>query len=194
MKSETPIKHLVAPHQGSASEISLSFRSGAEADSTSATNFSEGDAMHSTSAYLKTEFSGRRHASRLPLVVRTVEDVKVLRNNSRAVRRLPAGGVIVAFEGLDEDIAQTLKASSAAYIRSCGCGEGGAFALIAFIGVLVFFTIRIVSRGVSWSDLGLLAGGLLLAVLAGGLGKVIGLTIARLRFKRSCDAVISRMQ
>lgn len=155
-----------------------------------------GNEMDSLARHTRFDISATRQArvSRLPLVVRTVEDVKVLRNNSRAVRRLPAGGVIIAFEGLDEDIAQTLKASSAAYIRSCGCGEGGVFALIAFIGVLVFLTIRIVSRGVSWSDLGLLAGGLLLAVLAGGLGKVIGLTIARLRFKRSCDAVISRMQ
>lgn len=136
---------------------------------------------------------GARQASRLPLVVRSAEDVKVLRNNSRAVRRLPTGGVTVAFEGLDEDIAQTLKTSSAAYIRSCGCGEGGAFALIALIGVLVFFTGRIMSHGIRRSDLGFLGAGLLLAVLAGGLGKFVGLTIARLRFEQNCDVVMSRI-
>ena len=129
-------------------------------------------------------------STRLPLVVRTLADVAALRANSRAVRRLPADGVKIAIEGLPNDVAQKLKARISAYVRACGCGEGGACALIALGGVITFIALRIHQQGAHWSDLGITAIGLLLAILAGGLGKALGLTMARLRFERCCDEVI----
>ena len=128
--------------------------------------------------------------SRLPLVVRTVADVEALRENSRAVRKLPANGLKIAIDGLCADAAQTLKARISAYVRACGCAEGGACALIVLLGVFLFIALRIIARGAQWRDLGIAASGLLLAVLVGGLGKALGLTIARLRFERCCDDVI----
>ena len=46
------------------------------------------------------------------------------------------------------------------------------------------------ARGPRLSDLGAAAAGMLLAVLLGGLGKLLGLTITRLRFERCCREVI----
>ena len=132
--------------------------------------------------------------TRLPLVVRTVADVAALQANSRAVRKLPADGLKIAIDGLPADAAQTLKARISAYVRACGCAEGGACALIALLGVGVFIALRILARGARWSDLGMAAIGLLLAVLVGGLGKALGLTIARLRFERCCEEVIQMIK
>jgi hypothetical protein len=135
-----------------------------------------------------------RSTARLPLVVRTAADVQALRANSRTVRRLPVGGLKIAIDGLNADAAKTLKARIGAYVSACGCAEGGASALIALFGVLVFFAVRIPARGARWSDLGMVATGLLLVVLGGGLGKLFGLTIARLRFERCCDEVIRMIE
>jgi hypothetical protein len=127
-------------------------------------------------------------------VVRTAADVETLRANSRAVRHLPATGLKIAIDGLNRNAAQLLKSRIGTYVRACGCAEGGAGAFIALLGVMGFITIRIGVRGVQWSDLGTVAIGLLLAVLAGGLGKLIGLTIARLRFERCCSKVIQMIE
>jgi len=106
------------------------------------------------------------------------------------VRKLPRSGLTIAIDGLPVDATQTLHTRINAYVRACGCAEGGACALIALLGVFVFIALRILARGAQWSDLGMAAIGLLLAVLVGGLGKVLGLTIARLRFERCCEEVI----
>jgi hypothetical protein len=133
-------------------------------------------------------------STRLPLVVRTLADVAALRANSRAVRRLPADGLKIAIEGLHGDVAQQLPARISAYVRACGCAEGGAFALIALVGVFIFIALRIHHQGAHWSDFGITAIGVLLAVLVGGMGKALGLMIARLRFERCCEEVIQRIE
>jgi hypothetical protein len=150
--------------------------------------------VDSKAQHLKIDLSGGPSTSRLPLVVRTEADVRALRANSRAVRRLPADGLKIAIDGLNADATQTLKARIVAYIRACGCAEGGACALIALLGILVFVAVRISAHGTRWSDLGMAAAGLLLAVLIGGLGKQLGVTIARIRFERCCDAVIRKIE
>lgn len=128
--------------------------------------------------------------ARLPLVLRTASDVKTLRANSRAARRLPAGGVKIAIDGLSEAAARALHSRINDYIRACGCAEGGAFALVVFLGVAALVAAHVLARGPRLSDLGTAALGLLAAVLFGALGKAVGLLLARLRFERCCDQVI----
>jgi hypothetical protein len=138
--------------------------------------------------------ASRRSTRRLPLVVRTAADIDALRVNSRAVRRLPSDGPRIALDGLNAAAAQTLKARTSAYIRACGCGEGAACALIALSGVIVFVVARISSHGARFSDMVIAAIGVLFAVLVGGLGKLLGLTMARIRFQRYCDKVIRMIE
>ena len=58
------------------------------------------------------------------------------------------------------------------------------------LGVLTWIVIQMKAQGPRLSDLGTAAVGMFLAVLLGGLGKLLGLTITRLRFERSCSEVI----
>jgi hypothetical protein len=126
----------------------------------------------------------------LPLIVRTASDVQVLRDNARAVRRLPRRGVQVAVNRLSADEARNFQASIAAYVRACGCAEGGATAFVAAIAVATSLAWRMYVRGPRWSDVGAAVEGVCLAVLLAGLAKVFGLLAARRRFERSCDEVI----
>lgn len=146
--------------------------------------------MNPTAQHMRADFSAGQPDSRLPLIVRTAADVTALRKNSRAVRRLPARGVKIAIDGLDPDAAHRLKTRMDAYIRSCGCAAGAASALVTLLGVLVFIGADVSTRGVRWSDLGIGAMGMLLALLVAGIGKLTGLTLARFRFERCCEQII----
>jgi hypothetical protein len=128
--------------------------------------------------------------ARLPLVVRTTADIRTLRDNARATRRLPREGIQVVIHGLNRDETRRIEKRICQYVQACGCAQGGATALIATMLVLTSLAWRMSVRGPHWSDFGAAAVGLILIVLVGGLGKTIGLLIARLRFERWCNNVI----
>ena len=128
-------------------------------------------------------------AGRLPLRIRTAADVETLKANARSLRRLPCAGVEVRIPGLNPVHSRRLERRIRAYIRACGCAEGAAAALIGATLAIAFVTIQEWTRGPQWSDLASLAMGLFLALLAGGLGRLLGITIARLRFEHCCRRV-----
>lgn len=140
------------------------------------------------------QLANAAHAPRLPLVLQSVADVELLRIHARAVRRLPRAGPKVAIPGLEAPRAQQLERRIRAYIQACGCAEGATMALIGMLSVLGWVVYGVALRGPRWGDLATAAAGLLLAVLGGGLGKLLGLAIARLRFERSCVRAIRTLQ
>ena len=127
---------------------------------------------------------------RLPLVVRTSADLQVLRANARAVRRLPPDGISVAVEGLDDVQALKFRARIGEYVRACGCAEGALVTLATLVISAIALTMRILEFGLQWSDLGFLVVSVLLALTVGGIGKWLGLAMARRRFERSCTHAI----
>ncbi len=133
-------------------------------------------------------------APRLPLVLQSLADVELIRIHARAVRKLPRAGPKVAIPGLEAPCARQLEMRIRAYIQACGCAEGAATALIGLLSVLGWVAQGVALRGPQWSDLGTVVVGLLLAVLGGGLGKLLGLAIARLRFERGCALVIRSLR
>ena len=141
----------------------------------------------------ETRVAARTTVPRLPLIVRSADDVQTLRTHSRAVRRLPEHGVQIEVAGLEPLAAQSLMACLSAYARACGCAEGGAAALGGMLGVGVWIVARIATRGPRWTDVGAALAGVFLAVLLGGLGKLLGVAVARLRFERSCTEVIRKI-
>jgi hypothetical protein len=148
--------------------------------------------MRSVTSALGDDGSGARVA-RLPLRVRTAADLEALKTNARAVRKLPRAGLEVRIPDLDPRQSRRLERRIRAYIRSCGCAEGAASALIGAILVIGFIAFRTWTRGPQWSDIAWLAVGLFLAVVAGGLGKLLGMAIARLRFEHCCRRVIGSL-
>ena len=131
--------------------------------------------------------------TRLPLRVRTAADLEALKRNAQALRKLPRAGLEVRIPHLDPLQSRRLERRIRAYIRSCGCAEGAASALIVAILVIGFIAFQAWTRGPQWSDVAWLAVGLFLAVVAGGLGKLLGTAIARLRFEHCCRRVIGSL-
>ena len=133
-------------------------------------------------------------AARLPLVLQSVADVELVRVHARAVRRLPQTGPKVAIPGLEARRARQLEQRIRAYIRACGCAEGAATALVGMFSAIAWVAHGVALRGPRWSDLATAAAGLLLALLGGGVGKLLGLAVARLRFERSCVRAIRSLR
>jgi hypothetical protein len=123
---------------------------------------------------------------RLPLLVRSIAEIELLLANPRAIRRLPRAGIRVAHEECDPRVSETIQTGLLAYINACGCAEGGATAGITLLAVVAFMARQVTTRGPHWSDLGLAAAGLVLVLTVGGLGKLLGVALARVRFARCC--------
>jgi hypothetical protein len=132
--------------------------------------------------------------SRLPLAVRTALDVQALRTGVRALRRLPGKTLTVALDGVDPGESQRFEARVRAYIRACGCAEGGVAALIGIGAMLTWGLVPIFQRGPRLRDLLVVIAALPLGALLGGAGKLIGLGMARRRFVSSCDEIIRLMK
>jgi uncharacterized membrane protein len=137
--------------------------------------------------------SSDAQVARLPLRVRTAADLEALKANARALRKLPRAGLEVRIPDLDPLQSRRLERRIRVYIRSCGCAEGAAAALIVAILAIGFIAFQAWTRGPQWSDIVWVAVGLFLAVVAGGLGKLLGVAIARLRFEQCCRRVIGSL-
>jgi hypothetical protein len=127
---------------------------------------------------------------RLPFIVRTLGDVEVLRNSPGSLRRLPARGIPVSLSGVASERAREFEERLRAYIRTCGCAEGGIAGVLGVATVLSWGIASIIPRGFRLGDIGFLFGALMVGVLLGGLGKTLGLALARIRFVRSCDRIL----
>jgi hypothetical protein len=129
-------------------------------------------------------------APRLPLVVRSGADLQALLAHPAGVRKLPWQGVRVSIPELDAAQNLRLQQRQSAFIRACGCAEGGAAGLLCLAGVMGAIGLRIAANGPQWADLAWAALGVLLAVLCGGLGKLAGLALARARFQLGGHAAL----
>ncbi|MFL6603174.1 MAG: hypothetical protein ACJ8R9_17845 [Steroidobacteraceae bacterium] len=127
---------------------------------------------------------------RLPLLVRTARDVETLRAHPSALRRLPRQGIPVALSGLDPKQTKRFEARIRAYIRACGCAEGGIAALVSIGASFAWILSHIYQSGPRLRDVAVVIAALLLGGVLGGLGKLLGVAIARLRFVRSCDEIM----
>jgi hypothetical protein len=129
---------------------------------------------------------------RLPLVVRTIGDVEILRHSPAGLRRLPRG-IRVSIADMRDELAREFEGRLRAYVRACGCAEGGIAGIAGMAIVVTWGVVSIVRRGPRLTDIGFLFGALLAGVLLGALGKAAGLGVARLRFVRACDRVLAHL-
>ena len=131
---------------------------------------------------------------RLPLIVRTIGDVEILRNSPAALRHLPNRGIPVSLSGVAAKEAREFEYRLRAYIRACGCAAGGIAALIGMAVVASSAAVSIMHRGLRLGDIGFLLAAVVLGTVLGGIGKALGLTVARIRFVRSCDRILRHMR
>jgi hypothetical protein len=128
-------------------------------------------------------------AERSPLIIRTVADIERLSISPKAAKRLPREGLVVAIPGLDEPARSAFQRQIKRYARACGCAAGGATFLLTSAAIMVYATSLALDH--AWVALARtivdgLIGVLILTVIA----KLLGLYIARLRFRRSCARLI----
>ena len=131
---------------------------------------------------------------RLPLIVRTIGDVETLRNSLASLRRLPGRGIPVSLTGVPADEAGEFEHRLNAYVRACGCAEGGIAAILGMAIVAGWCIASIARRGFHLSDIGIFLGVVVVGALLGGLGKAVGLGVARIRFVRACDRILKQMK
>lgn len=127
------------------------------------------------------------------IILRTVRDVEDLLENK------PIGPLfskeMIRFEipGMSEKENDSWQVRLNAYKNDCGCSTGAAFCCIALIVVIVLVCITAFSSPIT-STLKVVAFGMVAIFLIGLVGKMLGLFIARLRFKRGCAKLLEQLK
>lgn len=127
------------------------------------------------------------HRMRMPATIRSADDIAWLRDHPRAVRNLPDAGIPICIDALDDTQSGRLRSAIATYVVACGCGTGGALACSSLAIGLALLAARIASDGLHWSDVAWAGAVIGVSVLCAGIGKTLGIAVARVRFVRSCD-------
>ncbi len=137
--------------------------------------------------------TARREAGeRLPLIVRDVEGLAALARASWPPWRLPRGQFTLAIPGLSEDARLAAEEKLNKLARACGCEAGGIAGMLALASVIALGFFQ--ARAAAWGGLALvLLAGIVLVPLAGGVGKLLGIGFARLRFRRTCARLIAEL-
>ena len=121
-------------------------------------------------------------------VVRSAADLAALRSGRI---RVPHGVLRLELPGLSEEEARTLGIKLTLLRHECGCSIG---ALVAYPTLVAVAAWQVVHPP-AWADrlltrVGVTAG---LVVLAGAIGKGIGIVRARVRLRREVDALVRRL-
>ena len=131
-------------------------------------------------------------AARLPLVIRGASDIALLRAHPRDVRRLPRG-VRVRIDALGTVASTALEDAIAGYVRACGCGLGGASASAVLVAGIALIAWHATAHGLSAALLAMTACVLAAAIASAGVGKALGIALARVRFLRRCDEALAAL-
>ena len=109
-----------------------------------------------------------------PLYIDTAEDLQELQRTPRIARRR---AICVNLPTMDESKRQAIEHRIRRGLSACGCNEGTAAGLLflVVVPVLIFFGKLSPHTVLQWGEV---AGGFVVSLLV---GKLIGLTVARLR-------------
>ncbi len=130
--------------------------------------------------------------ARLPMFINTIDDVYLLLNASQKHQRMPKGQLTINIDRLDENERLRYGHKLNKFAHSCGCMEGGVFALIALM-IAVAYTLFKILNG-AWLELiPIILGSLVLIPICALAGKIVGQLFARLRFRRTCISLIQSL-
>lgn len=129
---------------------------------------------------------------RIPAVISTIAHLELLMKSPRAAKRLPGSGIPVTIPGVDDRMRADFRSALSSYTRACGCGAGGA-AFVASLASVAGYVLAVTPE--SWSRLAVvLLAGVIGAIIASGVAKLVALRIARTRFEKSCARLIASLK
>lgn len=142
--------------------------------------------MGSTVSYTYT--AGENAMRPRVLVVHTIDDLDSLLRASRTGWRMPQSQLTLAIPELNEEERLSVQRKLNAYSNTCGCAEGGAFALTALAITIAYSVFRLLHG--NWIDFfKVWPAGVGLILLCAGLGKLTGIGVARVRLSRQIRSV-----
>jgi hypothetical protein len=128
----------------------------------------------------------------VPLVIRTRADIQALSAFPQTLKRLPPEGPIVDVPELDESAREAFRLQIRRYIRACGCAAGGATFLLASAACMA--CAGYLAFGQAWSSVAKTIGaGAILVPIFTVAAKLLGLRLARRRFRHDCARLIRAM-
>jgi hypothetical protein len=123
------------------------------------------------------------------IVLRTVHDLNDLLHGERSPRFARKEAIRLELPGIPADEAEMWQARLNAYRNDCGCSTGAIFTCLALGAVLVYVAVCALSMPLA-DTLRATGVGALVIVLGGAAGKLVGLLVARLKFKRACGKLL----
>lgn len=133
------------------------------------------------------------HRTRMPVTIRNADDIAWLRAHPRAVRNLPDAGIPICIDALDDAQSGRLRSGIARYVLACGCGTGGALACGSLAVGTALLAVHIAGHGLRWSDAAWAGAVIGVSVVCAGIGKSLGIAVARVRFVRCCDDALRHL-
>jgi len=124
------------------------------------------------------------------MVIRSATDLeRLLRVTTTRRRRIGESRFTVSIPGLSEDQRLGAERTLNTYARACGCTYGGAAALATFAAAIVYAAITFDHR-TWWQMILVLLSAMVFVALSAGAGKLVGVFVARVRFRRECIRLI----
>jgi hypothetical protein len=126
------------------------------------------------------------------IVIKTANDIENMLLAYRP-KLLPTGGsVVLAMPGLSQSELESWQIKLNTLHRECGCSMSAKF-LLASLLLYILYNIPIhpLSFGILASKVVL---GIVVLIVSGAIGKFTGLTIAQIKFKRSCRQLLRQLR
>ena len=137
--------------------------------------------------------AGAQAAVRVPLTIRTIDDLNIFLRASQLSQPLPKEHLTFTVPGFTEQERLKIQRKLNAHAHACGCSEGAVFALTV-IAVAIAYAIFSVLHGTRFHLIVVLLATLILIPLCGGIGKLAGKFVARIRFRWMCERLIRSRQ
>jgi hypothetical protein len=121
--------------------------------------------------------------------IRTVADLESLLAKPRRGRR--PDQLVLDVEGLPDKDVKSWQTELSRYYFACGCEFGSVVLLVALLSYVI--VVAVASHGfetATWRDL---VGGVVVCVIAAGVGKLTGLLYARYRLRMTARSIIARL-
>jgi hypothetical protein len=126
------------------------------------------------------------------MVIQSPSDLRVLLADRRSSWRLRRDPVLLSIDTMDKSESEFWEARLHTYQQECGCRLGAISSLVCAMLILTYIVLQATLLPLPAILLIGIAGAIA-SLLTGFVGKIIGLSLARARFRRTCAQLLQRI-